>query len=78
MSVPLKALAADIARNLTAPVTEMGLPITIETRTGDTPSDRRRKQREAPPNILLTTPESLAVLIASPEAPAMFEASRQS
>src|ERR1700758_620928 len=46
---PLKALATDIARNLTAPVDQMGLPITLDTRTGDTSSDRRKKQREAPP-----------------------------
>ncbi|MBV8397215.1 MAG: ligase-associated DNA damage response DEXH box helicase [Acetobacteraceae bacterium] len=69
---PLKALATDVARNLLRPVEEMALPITIETRTGDTPADRRRRQREHPPNILLTTPESLAVLLSSPEAPAMF------
>ena len=42
---PLKALATDIARNLTAPVQEMGLPVTIETRTGDTPANRRARQR---------------------------------
>ena len=42
---PLKALAVDIARNLEAPVLEMGLPITIETRTGDTPHSRRKRQR---------------------------------
>ena len=69
---PLKALAVDIARNLTAPVEEMGLPITIETRTGDTPVNRRARQRENPPNLLLTTPESLTLLLSLPEAPAMF------
>ena len=70
---PLKALATDIARNLTAPIGEMDLPITVETRTGDTPANRRARQREAPPHLLLTTPESLALLLARPEAPAMFE-----
>ena len=69
---PLKALATDIARNLVAPVSEMGLAITIETRTGDTPANRRKRQREAPPNVLLTTPESLAVLLSLPDAPALF------
>ncbi len=69
---PLKALAVDIARNLTAPVTDMGLPIRIEARTGDTPQNRRARQRETPPNILLTTPESLAVLLANPDAPTLF------
>jgi ATP-dependent helicase Lhr and Lhr-like helicase len=69
---PLKALATDIARNLTAPVTEMKLPIRIETRTGDTPANRRERQKLEPPHLLLTTPESLAVLIASPSAAAFF------
>ena len=69
---PLKALATDIARNLTAPVTEMALPIRIETRTGDTPADRRARQRERPPQILLTTPESLALLLSRGDAGAFF------
>jgi ATP-dependent Lhr-like helicase len=69
---PLKALAADIARNLQAPVQEMHLPIRIETRTGDTSSEKRRQQREAPPDILLTTPESLAVLLSQPQAAVFF------
>jgi ATP-dependent helicase Lhr and Lhr-like helicase len=69
---PLKALANDIARNLTVPVAEMGLDASIDTRTGDTPADRRRRQKEAPPNLLLTTPESLALLISLPEAGQMF------
>jgi ATP-dependent Lhr-like helicase len=69
---PLKALAVDIARNLTAPVEQMGLPIGIETRTGDTPVNRRQRQREQPPNLLLTTPESLTLLLSLPDAPALF------
>jgi ATP-dependent Lhr-like helicase len=69
---PLKALAADIARNLTVPVEEMGLAVSIDTRTGDTSTAKRKAQREAPPNILLTTPESLAVLVSQPEAGAFF------
>ena len=69
---PLKALATDIARNLTAPVADMGLQLTIETRTGDTPAGARAKQRENPPNLLLTTPESLALLLSLEGAPAMF------
>jgi ATP-dependent Lhr-like helicase len=71
---PLKALAADIARNLSRPVAEMGLDISIATRSGDTKTEERRRQREQPPNVLLTTPESLALLISLPEAPAMFGA----
>jgi len=69
---PLKALAVDIARNLETPVAEMGLPIKIETRTGDTPVSRRQRQRRYPPDILLTTPEQLALLLASDDAPFLF------
>ncbi|MDK2756729.1 MAG: ligase-associated DNA damage response DEXH box helicase [Blastomonas fulva] len=69
---PLKALAHDVQRNLLTPVTEMGLPITIETRSGDTPSDRKARQRARPPHILLTTPESLSLLLSYPESFEMF------
>ncbi len=69
---PLKALAADVQRNVMTPVTEMGLPIRIETRTGDTATHVRQRQRKTPPDILLTTPEQLALLIASDHAAAFF------
>lgn len=69
---PLKALAVDIARNLETPIDEMGLPIRIETRTGDTPHSKRTRQRRDPPDILLTTPEQLALLLASADAPYLF------
>ena len=69
---PLKALAVDIARNLETPVAEMGLPVKIETRTGDTPVSRRQRQRRYPPDILLTTPEQLALLLSSDDAPFLF------
>jgi ATP-dependent helicase Lhr and Lhr-like helicase len=69
---PLKALAVDIARNLEIPVREMGLPVRLETRTGDTPVSKRQRQRRDPPDILLTTPEQLALLLASADAPFMF------
>ncbi|MFN3910618.1 ligase-associated DNA damage response DEXH box helicase [Hyphomonas sp.] len=69
---PLKALAADVQRNLMTPVTELGLPVRIETRTGDTPAHVRQRQRKTPPDILLTTPEQLALLIASDHAAAFF------
>jgi ATP-dependent Lhr-like helicase len=69
---PLKALAVDIARNLEAPVAEMKLPIRIETRTGDTPTSKRQRQRRDPPEILLTTPEQVALLLASADAPYLF------
>ena len=69
---PLKALAVDIARNLEIPVKEMGLPVRLETRTGDTPASKRQRQRRDPPDILLTTPEQLALLLASADAPYLF------
>ncbi|MCW5696005.1 MAG: ligase-associated DNA damage response DEXH box helicase [Bauldia sp.] len=69
---PLKALAVDIARNLEAPVGEMGLPLRLETRTGDTSQHKRRRQKYDPPDILLTTPEQVALLLAAPEAERLF------
>src|SRR5690242_1903143 len=69
---PLKALAVDIARNLERPIAEMGLPVRIESRTGDTPVSKRQRQRRAPPDLLLTTPEQLALLTATPAAPYLF------
>ncbi len=74
---PLKALAVDIARNLEAPIAEMNLPIRIETRTGDTPASKRQRQRRDPPEILLTTPEQLALLLASADAPYLFGSLRR-
>jgi ATP-dependent Lhr-like helicase len=65
---PLKALAQDVKRNLLAPVEDIGLPIRVETRSGDTPSDRKKRQRERPPHVLLTTPESLSLLLSYPES----------
>ena len=69
---PLKALAADIKRNLRTPVQEMSLPIRIEDRTGDTSQTARKRQRADPPHILSTTPESLALLTSYEDAPRMF------
>jgi ATP-dependent Lhr-like helicase len=65
---PLKALAVDIARNLDAPVADMELPISVETRTGDTSHAKRLRQRQKPPDILITTPEQVTLLIADPAA----------
>ena len=70
---PLKALAVDVQRNLMTPIEEMGLPIQVETRSGDTPSDRKARQRIRPPHILLTTPESLSLLLSYPDSELMFE-----
>ena len=69
---PIKALAVDIARNLNTPISEMGLPITVETRTGDTPQARRNRQRTTPPNMLMTTPESLELMLSWPDADRLF------
>ncbi|WP_226689822.1 ligase-associated DNA damage response DEXH box helicase [Ruegeria arenilitoris] len=69
---PLKALAADIRRNLRGPADEIGLPIRIEDRTGDTSATQKKRQRVDPPHILLTTPESLALLTSYEDAPRMF------
>jgi ATP-dependent Lhr-like helicase len=74
---PLKALAVDVARNLEIPVAEMNLPIRLETRTGDTPASKRQRQRRHPPDMLLTTPEQLALLLASADAPYLFGALRR-
>jgi ATP-dependent Lhr-like helicase len=70
---PLKALTTDIQRNLLAPINEMQLKVTVETRTGDTSSYRRLRQRKKPPHILLTTPESLMLLLSYPDAAEYFK-----
>jgi ATP-dependent Lhr-like helicase len=74
---PLKALAADIRRNLLRPIEGAGLAIRVEDRTGDTGATQRRRQRVDPPHILLTTPESLALLLSYEEAPRIFSGVRR-
>ncbi|PZU94020.1 MAG: ligase-associated DNA damage response DEXH box helicase [Chelatococcus sp.] len=74
---PLKALAVDIARNLDAPIREMGLPVTVETRTGDTSAAKRTRQIARPPDILLTTPEQLALLVSHRDAAPFFAGLRR-
>jgi ATP-dependent helicase Lhr and Lhr-like helicase len=69
---PLKALAADVERNLTHPIEEMGLKVRTETRTGDTSLARRQRQRVKPPHIMLTTPEQVALLLSHPDASYLF------
>jgi len=69
---PLKALAVDIQRNLMTPIEQMGLAIRVETRTGDTSSDKKARQRTKPPQMLLTTPESLSLLLSYPDSAALF------
>ncbi|HEX8512825.1 MAG TPA: DEAD/DEAH box helicase, partial [Allosphingosinicella sp.] len=70
---PLKALAVDVQRNLLTPIGEMDLPIRVEARTGDTPADRKARQRVRPPQILLTTPESLSLLLSHEDSTLLFE-----
>ncbi len=70
---PLKALAVDVERNLMAPIREMGLDIVAESRTGDTGVSRKQRQKVRPPDILLTTPEQLALLCAWEGARGLFE-----
>ncbi len=70
---PLKALAVDIERNLEKPIAEMQLPIRVETRTGDTPASKRDRQRRQPPDILLTTPEQVALMVSSKDAASFFD-----
>ena len=69
---PLKALATDVARNLIAPIAEMGLKVRTETRSGDTTATRKSRQRTHPPHILLTTPEQVALLLSHPDAKYLF------
>ncbi len=69
---PLKALAVDIHRNLETPIAELRLAIRAETRTGDTPPAKRERQRKSPPQILMTTPESLALMLSYTDAGDIF------
>ncbi|MGH2828157.1 MAG: DEAD/DEAH box helicase, partial [Actinomycetota bacterium] len=72
---PLKALAVDVERNLRTPLAgisaaaarmDLGVPeVAVGVRTGDTPADERRRFMTAPPDILITTPESLFLLLTS-------------
>ncbi|NBB16711.1 ligase-associated DNA damage response DEXH box helicase [Caulobacter sp. SLTY] len=70
---PLKALAVDVERNLMTPIAQMGLNITAESRTGDTGEARKQRQRAKPPDVLLTTPEQLALFCAWEGARRYFE-----
>ena len=69
---PLKALAVDVARNLFAPVQQMALPIRVESRSGDTSISHKARQRRSPPDILLTTPEQLTLLLSHADAQHLF------
>ncbi len=69
---PLRALAADTAEALRAPLEDLGIPWTLETRTSDTTAATRAKQRKRLPTALITTPESLSLLLARADAPDLF------
>ena len=70
---PLKALAVDVHRNIGKPVEELGLELTYETRTGDTPQSKRQRQKNKPPDILMTTPESLALMVSYEDSHKYFK-----
>lgn len=70
---PLRALSRDLELALLQPITTMGWPITVGTRNGDTASAVRSKQLKNPPNILITTPESLALLQANKRSEVLVE-----
>jgi len=69
---PLKSLSYDIERNLLNPINELGLNISIDVRTGDTNAYKKKIQLSKPPNILITTPESFALLMSKKEARNIF------
>ncbi|MFM9046372.1 MAG: ligase-associated DNA damage response DEXH box helicase, partial [Cyanobium sp.] len=71
---PLRALSRDLQLAIETPITAMGWPIRVGLRNGDTPSSERTRQRNRPPHVLITTPESLALLLASPDAERLFSA----
>ena len=70
---PLRALAGDTEAALRAPVEDLGIPWTVESRTGDTPARIRARQRERLPSALVTTPESLSLLLTRDDAPSLFD-----
>ncbi|MEB3360390.1 MAG: ligase-associated DNA damage response DEXH box helicase [Synechococcales bacterium] len=71
---PLRALARDIEQAIRRPIEEMGWPLTVESRTGDTSSSRKARQLKAMPDILITTPESLSVMLSYKDSAKRFSA----
>ncbi len=71
---PLRALSRDLALAIQAPIEAMGWPLRLAIRNGDTSSHERGKQLRSPPQILITTPESLSLLLANGKAPELFGA----
>jgi ATP-dependent helicase Lhr and Lhr-like helicase len=70
---PLRALAADTEAALRAPIEDLGLSWTVESRTGDTAARIRARQRDRLPTALVTTPESLSLLLTRDDAPELFD-----
>ncbi len=71
---PLRALSRDIERSIRRPIDDMGWNLRVESRTGDTSSARKTRQLKNMPEILITTPETLAVMLSSPSAKDLFNA----
>lgn len=69
---PLRALSRDVEKAIAKPCADLGLTVRIETRTGDTKASLRRKQKQSLPQVLITTPESFALLLSYPEAQEQF------
>lgn len=69
---PLRALAIDTLHSLKQPATELGIKWSIESRTGDTSAADRQRQRRRLPTVLVTTPESLSLLLARSDAAEQF------
>lgn len=73
---PLRALANDTEQSLRRPIDDLGLPWTIERRTGDVSYSIKKRQRERLPTALITTPESVSLLLSYPEARTKFKTLR--
>lgn len=73
---PLRALAKDTIEALQKPVTDLGVPWSIQIRTGDTPASLKSKQAKKLPTALITTPESLSLLLSYPQAKDLFRSLR--
>lgn len=73
---PLRALSRDIEKSILQPIQEMGWGLRVESRTGDTSSSRKASQLKHMPDILITTPESLAVMLSYADAPKRFQSLR--
>jgi len=69
---PLRALAADTLKSLREPLAELAPALNVAARTGDTPSSQRARLRESPPFALITTPESLSLMLSYPDCREKF------